>query len=124
MTASLELRSLAETVALWVDDVIGVPAIYIFGSRVRGDNRPDSDVDLCVFLTEWKPTAACLHWWKAQHESDFTDLKAALPGPPKLHLETWDAAHTWVKAARADPLCAVLRIRKAVCLWTPPKTYL
>jgi len=26
----------------------GVPKMYLFGSRVRGDNREDSDYDLCI----------------------------------------------------------------------------
>lgn len=27
---------------------IGVTGVYVFGSRARGDNKPDSDVDLFV----------------------------------------------------------------------------
>jgi hypothetical protein len=32
----------------------GVPAVYLFDSRVRGDHRPNSDVDVRLFLHEWK----------------------------------------------------------------------
>jgi len=41
---TVELQGLAETIARWVDPVPGIDAIYLFGSRVRGDHRPDSDV--------------------------------------------------------------------------------
>jgi predicted nucleotidyltransferase len=35
----------------------GVAELGLFGSRVRGDHRPDSDLDVLVtFLTEARPT--------------------------------------------------------------------
>jgi hypothetical protein len=41
---SPDLVSLARVIADWVEPVLGVPAVYLFGSRVRGDHRPDSAV--------------------------------------------------------------------------------
>jgi predicted nucleotidyltransferase len=38
----------------WIEPAPGAPAVYLFGSRVRGDHRPDSDVDVRRFLNEWK----------------------------------------------------------------------
>jgi predicted nucleotidyltransferase len=29
-----------------------IEAVYLFGSRARGDNQPDSDVDVAIFLAE------------------------------------------------------------------------
>ena len=51
---SSELRALAEVLADWIEPVLGVPALYLFGSRVRGDHRPDSDVDIRLFINQWK----------------------------------------------------------------------
>jgi predicted nucleotidyltransferase len=34
-----ELRTLAEVFADWIEPVPDVPAVYLFGSRVRGDHR-------------------------------------------------------------------------------------
>jgi hypothetical protein len=41
-----ELRALAEIIAKWIEPATGLKQVYLFGSRVRGDDRPDSDVDL------------------------------------------------------------------------------
>ncbi len=117
-----DLPALAETVARWVDDVEEVPAVYLFGSRVRGDHRPDSDVDLCLFLAEWGDGSAGADWWVRQNRTDFADLKIALPGRLEVHRDQPSAGHRWVDDARADPSRIVLRVRKAVCVWTTPKT--
>jgi predicted nucleotidyltransferase len=47
-----ELHALAEILAKWIEPVPGIPAIYLFGSRVRGDHRQDSDVDVRLYLNE------------------------------------------------------------------------
>src|SRR5262249_16506668 len=57
-----ELKDLAETLAQWVDAVPGFPLVYLFGSRVRGDHYKDSDVDVRLFLDEWKPIPDTLQW--------------------------------------------------------------
>jgi hypothetical protein len=124
--APSDLSALAETVARWVDEVEDVPAVYLFGSRVRGDHRPDSDVDLCLVMDEWGGGDAGTAWWIRQNEAGFADLKAVLPGPlpgrdGHPHRDDHDPALRWVREARADPSRIVLQVRKAVCLWTPPK---
>ena len=50
--AAEDLQALASSVAKWIDEVPGLPAVYLFGSRVRGDHRPDSDVDIRVYLAK------------------------------------------------------------------------
>lgn len=118
-----DLPALAEAVATWADGASGVPDVYVFGSRVRGDHRPDSDVDLCVFQSEWDATSENVDWWIEQGRADFAQIKALLPGAPKIHgLDSWDDAGRWVQEARADPDRVVLRVRKVVCLWIPPKS--
>jgi uncharacterized protein len=37
-----------------------VKAVYLFGSRARGDHRPDSDADLAVFIDSGQRTRANL----------------------------------------------------------------
>jgi predicted nucleotidyltransferase len=116
--AAIELQALASTVAKWVDEVPGVPAVYLFGSRVRGDHRPDSDVDIRLYLPDWVLDNATGFWWLQQNQTDFSELKAQLPGPLSMHREARDAADEAIKAGMREP---VLRVRKAVCVWTPPK---
>jgi predicted nucleotidyltransferase len=58
-----ELPVLAEVIAEWLDSAWGVPIAYLFGSRVRGDHRPDSDVDLRLYINKWKLDDATVRWW-------------------------------------------------------------
>ena len=121
MTIPPDLPALAEAVAMWVDAAPGVPSVYVFGSRVRGDHRPDSDVDLFFLQEEWDASSENVDWWQAQSMAEYRDLGDALPGPLHILLEAYDASRATVLAARADPARVVLKVRKAVCLWTPPK---
>ena len=43
--------ALATVIAEWAEPVLGLRRVFLFGSRVRGDHRPDSDVDLCIDRT-------------------------------------------------------------------------
>jgi predicted nucleotidyltransferase len=46
---------LAEILAEWINPAPGIPAVYLFGSGVRGDHRPNSDVDVrlgCILTKE------------------------------------------------------------------------
>lgn len=112
------LKALAEAVATWIDDVPGVPGVYLFGSRVRGDHRPESDVDLAVFPDEMAADRATTEWWTQQNLDDFEELKARLPGPLKISRDPFDEAREVVKINRGQP---VFIVRKAICVWTPPK---
>jgi hypothetical protein len=116
-----DLPALAETIATWADEAPGVPHVYVFGSRVRGDHHPGSDVDLFLFQEEWDATSENVDWWQAQSMAEYRDLGDALPGPLHILLETYDASRDAVLAARADPACIVLQVRKVTCLWTPPR---
>jgi predicted nucleotidyltransferase len=51
-TMKRELQALAEILAEWINPAPGIPAVYLFGSRVRGDHRPNSDVDVRLYLDE------------------------------------------------------------------------
>jgi predicted nucleotidyltransferase len=48
-----DLPRLADILADWLEQAPNIPAIYLFGSCVRGDHKPDSDVDVRLFLNEW-----------------------------------------------------------------------
>jgi predicted nucleotidyltransferase len=67
-----ELTKLVLTLAKWLEPAGGFKA-YLFGSRVRGDHRSDSDVDVRIFLMDCKPDAAGTVWWTEQ------ELPASVP---------------------------------------------
>jgi predicted nucleotidyltransferase len=116
--ARCELKTLAEILAEWIKPAPGVPAIYLFGSRVRGDYRPDSDVDVRLYLREWKSCEATMRWWTDQNASDFQALKARLPGPLAIHRETDDEADAEIRKGMGAPVLVVDRV---VCVWTAPR---
>ncbi|WP_168212938.1 MULTISPECIES: nucleotidyltransferase domain-containing protein [unclassified Bradyrhizobium] len=103
----------------WIEPAPNLSSIYLFGSRVRGDHRPDSDVDVRLRINEWKNLqGADMDWWARENETDFVALKQRLPGPLALHRETWDAADAAILEGKRSP---VLVVRRVVCVWTPPK---
>ena len=50
----------------------GIKAIWLFGSRARGDNRPDSDVDLLIRLDDAKVNGFAIG-------GVYNDLNTAIP---------------------------------------------
>jgi predicted nucleotidyltransferase len=116
-TTSVELRELASIHAEWADSPPGIPAVYLFGSRVRGDHRPGIDVDVRLYLDEWRGDEETLRWWMRQNETDFAALKAQLPGPLAIHREPSDNPDPAIRAGMKTP---VLIILKVICVWTPP----
>jgi predicted nucleotidyltransferase len=114
-----DLYALANLLSDWIEPAPNIPAVYLFGSRVRGDHRPDSDVDVRMLLHEWRNLSSeDTIWWTKQNETDFADLKARLSGPLALHREQSDDADAAILKGRVRP---VLVLRRVVCVWTPPR---
>jgi len=106
-----DLRQLARTLADWAADKS--VTVYLFGSRVRGDHRPNSDVD--IFVQQGKATRETAVWWTAQNSEDFASLKAKLPGPLKILDNNAPIVPSIMKAE------VVYQDRNVVCVLLPPK---
>jgi Nucleotidyltransferase domain len=78
--ASEELQELGSKIADWAHPEL---IVYVFGSRVRGDHAPNSDVDIHFGLPS-NPSREFTLWWTGQHNQDFSDLKKVLPGPLRI----------------------------------------
>ena len=114
-----ELKALAAILDNWIAPAPAVPSVYLFGSRVRGDHRPDSDVDVRLFLNDWKDACpATMQWWNEQNETNFAGVKARLPGPLSIHRDSPDNADAAIREGAKNPVMTVGRV---VCVWTPPK---
>jgi predicted nucleotidyltransferase len=46
----MEMSQIAKAISTWAEGKPLVKHVYIFGSRVRGDHRHDSDIDVAVEL--------------------------------------------------------------------------
>jgi predicted nucleotidyltransferase len=106
-----DLRQLARTLADWAADKS--VTVYLFGSRVRGDHRPDSDVD--IFFQQGKATREAAVWWTVQNSEDFASLRARLPGKLKV-LE----AHAPLVSSVLEGK-VIYRDGNVVCVLLPPK---
>lgn len=120
MTISEEVVDLARVLADWVSEAPG-PKLYFFGSRVRGDHRPDSDVDVSIEWVIpsdaddlwWEKNDA---WWAENNRTHFASINSRLPGPLRI-LEDNDSITERIRAAPV-----VYQDRRVVCVWSDPKT--
>lgn len=92
------LQALAVVINDWAETIPFVVAVYVYGSHVRGDHRPDSDIDLSFDLAQ---TDNAVAWWTTQHETGFPDLQVRLCHP--LHLLPY----------RDEPVHSRLRTKEA-----------
>ena len=105
------LKQLARIVADWAADK--PITVFLFGSRVRGDHRSDSDVD--VFVQFGEMTQGTAVWWTEQNSEDFAGLKARLPGTLKILDANAPLAPSVMKSK------VVHRDRNVVCVLLPRK---
>ena len=70
-----DLRGLASVLADWAAGAPGF-SLYLFGSRIRGDHRPDSDVDVSVEFA----AIGDMEMQTANNEDLFAGIDARLPG--------------------------------------------
>ena len=92
--------------------------IYLFGSRVRGDNRPDSDVDVVIRIPRGSIPQTDCDWWVNNNNDHFKSINSLLPGLLKI-CESVDPIAQKVVIASNKPM---YRDRNVVCVWLPPKT--
>ena len=112
-TLSDDLKDIARLLAAWAAPAPGV-TVYLFGSRVRGDHKPTSDVDICI---QWGKhlDQADVNWHVFNEEEDYATIKRKLPGPLKI-LERNDP--WWEHIIGAEVVHQDQNVR---CVWLPPK---
>lgn len=107
------LEKLTGDVADWADTLPEVSTVYIFGSRVRGDHRQDSDVDLHIEIILGVPFPR----WGEENRNNFANLRRVLPGELSLHQDANDVALPYIKKGEHKYRC-----RKVICVVTPKKS--
>ena len=115
---SPQLIALATIVADWAEPAPGLRRVFLFGSRVRGDHRADSDVDLCIDQKNDIDADQAIDWWLAVNASDFADLRSIVPGPLSLHVDYDRTVWPLIWMAAREPFFVK---GKCHCLWLPPK---
>lgn len=106
------LVKLAGILADWVEPAPGFD-IFLFGSRVRGDHGPTSDVDVVIPIPR-SISDEDENWWIKINEDDFKTINDSLPGP----LQIQEAGPIATRALNAKE---VHRDRQVRCVWMAPK---
>jgi Nucleotidyltransferase domain len=115
------LEELARILADWSASAPSA-TIYLFGSRVRADHRPDSDVDIYIHY-QFPPggDSATVEWHMRQQETSFADLLPLLPGP------LGETGHSTLDAMDKKTVALVMsgkmiyEDRNVRCVSLPPK---
>jgi predicted nucleotidyltransferase len=112
-----ELEDLAGVLAKWSDGY--AVTVFLYGSRVRGDHREDSDVDIYI---SWRlcqedseTNDKTVRWWTQENADDFASLKALLPGRLEI-LEPADKLGIEISVGKV-----VYTQGNVKCIWRRPK---
>ncbi len=115
---TFNLQLTVATLAAWAEKQ-PLKTVYVYGSRVRGDHRPDSDLDVAYdFASGPDITDTGMAEWRHQQETDFSVLKEAL-GVRLQFLDHNDEA--MLQRIRAAEKVPALISGKVVCVVLPPK---
>jgi predicted nucleotidyltransferase len=109
MMTAPPLDSLVRILAKWAEP-LPLKAVYVFGSRARGDATPMSDLDVAIKFDDLNITAEKMAAWSRENEAEFADLKKALGVRLSLHVEGFDAAWPAIEAAARDPILIFGRV--------------
>jgi predicted nucleotidyltransferase len=109
--ATPELEALARMLADWAAPAPAA-VIYLYGSRVRGDHKITSDVDICVEFP--KPQTADVQWWTQNNQDDFKTISQRVGARIEV-LERNSPIRS--KVVGAD---VVYQDRNVRCVWLPP----
>ena len=115
MTDSDELVELARGLADWSAAATGL-TIYLFGSRVRGDHRPDSDIDILIDIKVGSISHKAAVWYTKVHDDGFAAKGFDLPGPIRP-LDNMDLQMS--ELIRRGPVVHI--DRNVRCVLLPPK---
>lgn len=79
------LKELLRPIRKWAAGKRIVKRVYFFGSRAKGTNRSDSDLDVAVELIYEEFGTALAHWM-AEEESWLSELQGLIPFEVDLEL--------------------------------------
>jgi predicted nucleotidyltransferase len=75
----IPIETLSKVVALWAESEPIVKTAYLFGSRVRGDNRCDSDLDVAIELVPRLCDSVPLATWIAEAARLRSSISSRIP---------------------------------------------
>jgi predicted nucleotidyltransferase len=118
VTGNKNLERLAKIIAEWAES-LPIKRVYIFGSQVRGNAGPSSDLDVAI---EFSPTPSEqeIQNWQHQNDTDFACLKGALGIPLSLHADHNDAVWPAIRNGAQAPVLSIGNVYCVITLAKPP----
>ncbi|WP_161993860.1 nucleotidyltransferase family protein [Muricoccus nepalensis] len=92
----MDLELLRSIVASWAASHLAIRAVWLIGSRARGDAEANSDVDLAI-ACRLPPEYADGHWQRLDWQQE---LQALIPYPVHLLHCRPDKKHVWSGAKK------------------------
>lgn len=87
----IEIQQIQQSIAVWASQYPLIKRVSIFGSRVRGDHRHDSDLDVAIELdpAEYESSDESGGWatWMFETSEWKNELQALIPY--EIHLEQY-----------------------------------
>ena len=112
------LSELIRVVADWAGGCPGIKRVFLFGSRVRGDHRPDSDLDLAI-EPSMHPSSTFVRRLIQSEATDFAALMKQCPVP--VHITVNE--RRWPLLLEIMRPVAVLHDRKVFALYLPKDAF-
>ena len=85
----MEIQQIQQSIAAWAGRKPLIKRVFIFGSRVRGDHRNDSDLDVAIELdlTEYQASDESGGWatWMFETNEWKSELQVLIPY--EIHLQ-------------------------------------
>jgi hypothetical protein len=116
----VDIPDALEVLAKLAAEVAEVDRIVVFGSRVRGDNRPDSDLDIALWTGAEASNLFGQGPWERLHETGFASRRAAFPFPLHITINPEIGGET-DNYLRKGIFMPTLKAGKVECLRTEPK---
>jgi predicted nucleotidyltransferase len=80
----VDIEIIATVVTKWADSHKSIVRVWLYGSRVRGDHRDDSDIDIAVEVMTHTQDDDCFSVWIDEKPKLLTSLAWQLPMPVQL----------------------------------------
>ena len=95
MPISQDLLHIAPELRFWAQRTICVRRLWIFGSRVRGEHQPESDLDIAIEIDPTEADVTAVLAYLSNFEHWRSELQQSVPY--EVDLEIYDPAHVIVK---------------------------
>ena len=113
----MDLKDIAAVVADWADQYPLIGVAYIFGSRVRGDHKAESDLDVAIDF-DLSQGSSEVTPFDAELASECAGLKSMILAPIVLHIHKDFDDLAWPSIRAGE---CIHRDRKVQCVIVPPK---